>query len=158
MRMSDTVTVNETSETMRGLETEESSSAPGDDCLSKPESREHVEPNGEENCYDEKSEAQVQSYETCTPRSDNIGMNLPHVKKYVLSSTLFKYKQVTLMISVVVVVFLKNISDMLIITCVRFLRAPLRERIMTWYQTTRALSHYISSYVGIAAVSADTSL
>lgn len=63
MRMSDTVTVHETSETMRGLEAEESSSAPGGDGLDKSESREHVEPNGEENCYDEKSETQVGLYE-----------------------------------------------------------------------------------------------
>ncbi|XP_058248236.1 R3H domain-containing protein 1-like isoform X2 [Hemibagrus wyckioides] len=60
MRMSDTVTVKETSETMRGLETEESNSAPGGDGLRKSESREHVEPNGDENCCDDKSETQRQ--------------------------------------------------------------------------------------------------
>ncbi|XP_058248243.1 R3H domain-containing protein 1-like isoform X7 [Hemibagrus wyckioides] len=50
----------ETSETMRGLETEESNSAPGGDGLRKSESREHVEPNGDENCCDDKSETQRQ--------------------------------------------------------------------------------------------------
>ncbi|XP_034160496.2 R3H domain-containing protein 1 isoform X7 [Pangasianodon hypophthalmus] len=58
MRMSDTVTVKETSETMRGLEAEESNSAPGGDGLSKSESREHVEPDGDENYCDDKSETQ----------------------------------------------------------------------------------------------------
>ncbi|KAK3543957.1 hypothetical protein QTP70_031861 [Hemibagrus guttatus] len=48
----------ETSETMRGLETEESNSAPGSDSLRKSESREHVEPDGDENCCDDKSETQ----------------------------------------------------------------------------------------------------
>ncbi|KAG7331468.1 hypothetical protein KOW79_005437 [Hemibagrus wyckioides] len=43
---------------MRGLETEESNSAPGGDGLRKSESREHVEPNGDENCCDDKSETQ----------------------------------------------------------------------------------------------------
>ncbi|GAA6090694.1 R3H domain-containing protein 1-like isoform X1 [Tachysurus ichikawai] len=60
MRMSDTVTVKETSETMRGLETEESGSAPAGDGIGKSESREHVEPNGDENCCDDKSETQGQ--------------------------------------------------------------------------------------------------
>ncbi|XP_034160495.2 R3H domain-containing protein 1 isoform X6 [Pangasianodon hypophthalmus] len=60
MRMSDTVTVKETSETMRGLEAEESNSAPGGDGLSKSESREHVEPDGDENYCDDKSETQRQ--------------------------------------------------------------------------------------------------
>lgn len=68
MRMSDTVTVKETSETMRGLETEESGSAPAGDGIGKSESREHVEPNGDENCCDDKSETQVKSYEKSTPR------------------------------------------------------------------------------------------
>lgn len=59
MRMSDTVTVKETSETMRGLEAEETSSAPGGDGLGKAGRREHVEPDGDENCCEEKSETQV---------------------------------------------------------------------------------------------------
>ncbi|KAF7709909.1 hypothetical protein HF521_016759 [Silurus meridionalis] len=56
MRMSDTVTVKETSETMRGLEAEDGNSVPGGDGLSKSERREHVEPDGDENCCDDKSE------------------------------------------------------------------------------------------------------
>ncbi|KAI5628573.1 R3H domain-containing protein 1 isoform X2 [Silurus asotus] len=56
MRMSDTVTVKETSETMRGLEAEDGNSVPGGDGLSKSERREHAEPDGDENCCDDKSE------------------------------------------------------------------------------------------------------
>lgn len=64
MRMSDTVTVKETSEPMRGLEAEETSSAPGGGGgLGKPESREHMEPDGDVNCCDDKSETQVNLYQ-----------------------------------------------------------------------------------------------
>uniref|UniRef100_A0A8B9KC54 R3H domain containing 1 n=1 Tax=Astyanax mexicanus TaxID=7994 RepID=A0A8B9KC54_ASTMX len=58
MRMSDTVNVKETSETMRGLEVEESHSTPGSNNLSKSESREQIEPDGDENCCDDRSEPQ----------------------------------------------------------------------------------------------------
>ncbi|XP_036427113.1 R3H domain-containing protein 1-like isoform X8 [Colossoma macropomum] len=58
MRMSDTVNVKETSETMRGLEVEESNSTPGGNSLTKSESREQIEPDGDENCCDDKSETQ----------------------------------------------------------------------------------------------------
>ncbi|XP_066543004.1 R3H domain-containing protein 1-like isoform X8 [Hoplias malabaricus] len=58
MRMSDTVNVKETSETMRGLEVEESNSTPGGSSLTKSESREQMEPDGDENCCDDKSETQ----------------------------------------------------------------------------------------------------
>ncbi|XP_066542997.1 R3H domain-containing protein 1-like isoform X1 [Hoplias malabaricus] len=60
MRMSDTVNVKETSETMRGLEVEESNSTPGGSSLTKSESREQMEPDGDENCCDDKSETQRQ--------------------------------------------------------------------------------------------------
>ncbi|XP_022523639.1 R3H domain-containing protein 1 isoform X6 [Astyanax mexicanus] len=60
MRMSDTVNVKETSETMRGLEVEESHSTPGSNNLSKSESREQIEPDGDENCCDDRSEPQRQ--------------------------------------------------------------------------------------------------
>ncbi|XP_036427086.1 R3H domain-containing protein 1-like isoform X5 [Colossoma macropomum] len=60
MRMSDTVNVKETSETMRGLEVEESNSTPGGNSLTKSESREQIEPDGDENCCDDKSETQRQ--------------------------------------------------------------------------------------------------
>ncbi|KAJ8255981.1 hypothetical protein COCON_G00198450 [Conger conger] len=55
MRMSDTVTVKETTETMRGLETEETDSTPRDS-LTKSESQEQIEPEKDEG--DGKSEAQ----------------------------------------------------------------------------------------------------
>lgn len=60
MRMSDTVNVKETSETMRGLEVEES--APGGNSHTKSESQEQFEPDGDENCGDDKSETQVNLY------------------------------------------------------------------------------------------------
>lgn len=69
MRMSDTVTVKETSETMRGLEAEETRSAPGGDGLRKSESREHAGPDGDENCCDDKSDTQVNGlHAKWTPR------------------------------------------------------------------------------------------
>ncbi|XP_061082055.1 R3H domain-containing protein 1 isoform X9 [Conger conger] len=58
MRMSDTVTVKETTETMRGLETEETDSTPRDS-LTKSESQEQIEPEKDEG--DGKSEAQRQT-------------------------------------------------------------------------------------------------
>ncbi|KAK1797638.1 hypothetical protein P4O66_008001 [Electrophorus voltai] len=48
----------DTSETMRGLEAEESRSTPRANSLTESESREQTEPDGEENCCDDKSETQ----------------------------------------------------------------------------------------------------
>lgn len=53
---------------MRGLEAEETSSAQGGDGLSKSESQEHAEADGNENCCDEKTETQVNLYGKCTLR------------------------------------------------------------------------------------------
>ena len=47
MRMSDTVNVKETSETMRGLEGEESNATPGGHSRPKSESRERMEADGD---------------------------------------------------------------------------------------------------------------
>ncbi|XP_036397195.1 R3H domain-containing protein 2-like isoform X6 [Megalops cyprinoides] len=57
MRMSDTVTVKETTETMRGLETEAGDSTPGDS-LTKSESQDQTEPEKEEGCCDSKNQVQ----------------------------------------------------------------------------------------------------
>ncbi|KAJ8415038.1 hypothetical protein AAFF_G00007360 [Aldrovandia affinis] len=59
MRMSDTVTVKETPETMRGLEAEESDSTQGDS-LTKSESQEQIEPVKDGGGCDGKNEAQQQ--------------------------------------------------------------------------------------------------
>ncbi|XP_036397188.1 R3H domain-containing protein 1-like isoform X1 [Megalops cyprinoides] len=60
MRMSDTVTVKETTETMRGLETEAGDSTPGDS-LTKSESQDQTEPEKEEGCCDSKNQVQRQT-------------------------------------------------------------------------------------------------
>ncbi|XP_062861529.1 R3H domain-containing protein 1-like isoform X2 [Trichomycterus rosablanca] len=73
MRMSDTVTVKETSETMRGLEVEPPISATGGDGLSMSESREHVEAKEDKNCCDDASEPQRQipGQNTKRPKSNS---------------------------------------------------------------------------------------
>ncbi|XP_015213846.1 R3H domain-containing protein 1 isoform X9 [Lepisosteus oculatus] len=57
MRMSDTVTVKETTETIRGSEVEENDSTLGDS-LTKSESQEQIEPEKDESCCDNKNESQ----------------------------------------------------------------------------------------------------
>ncbi|KAG5833205.1 hypothetical protein ANANG_G00273430 [Anguilla anguilla] len=74
MRMSDTVAVKETSETMRGLETEEADSAPRDG-LSQSESQEQTEPEKDES--EGKNEAQQQtSGQTAKRSKDKIQIQL----------------------------------------------------------------------------------
>ncbi|XP_030642176.1 R3H domain-containing protein 1 [Chanos chanos] len=60
MRMSDTVTVKETSENMRGLVVEDSSTTPGVDSPLKSESCQQTEPDRDENCCDNKNDMQRQ--------------------------------------------------------------------------------------------------
>ncbi|KAK1166022.1 R3H domain-containing protein 1-like [Acipenser oxyrinchus oxyrinchus] len=59
MRMSDTVTVKENTETMRGSEAEENDPTPADG-LTKSESQEQTEPEKDESCSDNKDESQRQ--------------------------------------------------------------------------------------------------
>lgn len=90
MRMSDTVTVKESSETMRGPEAEETSSAPGVDRLGKSESREQVEPDGTKNCCDHKSDTQVTLYEKRPRRQLPISPSCP--AKYTVKERIFSIK------------------------------------------------------------------
>ncbi|MGH0142106.1 UNVERIFIED_CONTAM: hypothetical protein FKN15_041280 [Acipenser sinensis] len=69
--MSDTVTVKENTETMRGSEAEENDPTPADG-MTKSESLEQTEPEKDESCSDNKDESQTQGDTTAKPQNHNV--------------------------------------------------------------------------------------